>query len=99
MPIFESKGQPPIAAYVNGPGSRATALERVKAEARDIHILDRRRRVQSGQLHPKLLSVICLYAGGVAGFEETPQAFVTNGLDHKSRLSDRCAMRNTPRCG
>jgi hypothetical protein len=65
----------------------------MKAVARKIHVFYGLACIQRGQLHFKLLDMVCLDAGVAASLEICQQAFVLEALDHEVSVAC-CAIRN-----
>jgi hypothetical protein len=65
----------------------------MQSKTRDVHVFDRLRRFERGQLHAQALRVPWLNTGKAARLIELPKTFVSEGLNHLTIVA-RCALRN-----
>ena len=68
-------------------------FERVQTKTGNLHVRDRVRGVEGGQLHFETRRVCRLDARQAAGLKELAQAFVPERCDHAAMIA-RCATRN-----
>ena len=74
--VFKLERDAPIAIDPYGPASALAPFERVKPEARNVHVLHGLRGIERGQLHLETVRVRCLYSSQTAGLKVLSQAFV-----------------------
>jgi len=94
VPILELKRHSPIAVDCDRPTTLHLAYERMQPKARNVHVFDRLRGVQGGELHPQAFGVTGLNARDTACLEMPSQTVVPKRLDLGANGS-RCATRNT----
>jgi hypothetical protein len=80
----KSKGDSPIAANRNCPGTFACALERVKPKARKAHVVRLGRGAKTTQDQTQALRILGLNPGLRPGLKELGQPLMLEASDHEA---------------
>jgi len=91
---FKPENHPPVPAHDDCPRVLPIAFETVKAEPRQLHVVDTSRGVEGGQTHFQFLSVTRSNSGFAARLEVPLQPLMPKRLDHNVIVAC-CAPRNT----
>ena len=71
--VLEAEGDAPIGAHRHGPEAGEVSLERVKPEAREIHVARARGRVEPGEDVADGVAVLRIDPPFFAAFHEAPE--------------------------